>query len=186
MDLFRDVPGVVADFGCGEGVFVSVSSGYLGLDSCIDLARDVRAAGGNSAAADIRFTPLRDGSCGGVLCVNTLQLVAEPERVIKEIDRVLCPGGRAYVKNRWYMTGGRRFSLYSIIVRALHRARFMTHFMFHRAGQIFASPNFDGSRAICPSCFRRFFVRRGYEVRILARHVVILIKPDDRDSDPRT
>ena len=58
MDLFRDVTGTVADFGCGEGVFVRVSPGYLGLDYRIDLARDVRAAGGNSVTADIRFTQM--------------------------------------------------------------------------------------------------------------------------------
>jgi len=165
---FRGLDGPVADFGCGEGIFAG--PGRIG----IDLDRRVLRPGG--AAGDLRHVPLRDGSAGGVLCINALHLVPDPERVMAEIDRVLRPGGRAYVKNRWYKTPGRRRALGSLWTRLRHQARFALHGLFHRAG-VFRVVNADGTSALCPACFRRYYASRGYAVRRLATHVVLLEKP---------
>ena len=41
--------------------------------------------------------PFVDGCLDGVLCLEVLEHVAEPEAVLKEITRVLKPGGRAWI-----------------------------------------------------------------------------------------
>jgi SAM-dependent methyltransferase len=47
--------------------------------------------------ADARRTPFEDASFDGVLCSNLLEHTPEPESVIAEIERLLRPGGWAYV-----------------------------------------------------------------------------------------
>lgn len=41
--------------------------------------------------------PYRDGSFDAVVCANALHMVSEPERALDEINRVLVPGGRAFL-----------------------------------------------------------------------------------------
>ena len=167
-EAFRGLEGPIADFGCGEGLF-SGRPGYVGLD------RDAGSAAG--VRADILRVPLRDGACAGVLCVNTLHLVADPLRVLEEVDRVLRPGGRAYVKNRWYKTAGRRRGPAGLLARCAHQASFWLHGVSHGRTALFTRANPDGTRAICPGCFRRWFEARGYRVAFPATHVAVLAKP---------
>ena len=167
-DAFRGLDGPIADLGCGEGIFEGPRT--VGID------REHGVLKPGAAAGDLRFVPLRDGSAAGVLCINALHLVPDPERVMAEIDRVLRPGGRAYVKNRWYKTPGRRRALASLWTRLRHQARFALHGLLHRGG-VFRVVNADGTSALCPACFRRYYGSRGYAVRRLATHVVMLEKP---------
>lgn len=165
-EAFDGLRGPIADFGCGEGLFAG-RPGYVGLD------RDAGSAAG--VRADILRVPLRDGTCAGVLCVNALHLAAEPLRVLEELDRVLRPGGRAYVKNRWYKTAGRRRE--SFWARCAHQASFLLHGVAHGGTPLLTRSNADGTRAICPGCFRRWFEARRYRVDFPATHVAVLSKP---------
>jgi SAM-dependent methyltransferase len=167
-DAFRGLEGPIADFGCGEGLFAG-RPGYVGFD------REPGAAAG--VRADIRRVPLRDGACAGVLCVNTLHLVSDPLAVLGEIDRVLRPGGRAYVKNRWYKTAGRRRGPAGLLARCAHQASFWLHGLAHGTSELYTRANPDGTRAICPGCFRRWFAARGYAIAFPATHVAVLAKP---------
>jgi SAM-dependent methyltransferase len=165
---FDGLQGPLADFGCGEGIF-SGRPGYVGLDREAGSAAMIRA--------DILRAPLRDGVCAGVLCVNTLHLLPDPLLALEEIDRVLRPGGRAYVKNRWYKTAGRRNAPSSLLARVLHQASFWAHGWAHGGTSLSVRANSDGTNAICPGCFRRFFAGRGYRVDFPATHVAVLTKP---------
>jgi SAM-dependent methyltransferase len=171
--LFDGLVGPIVDLGCGEGIFAE-RPGYVGLDREAASAADLRA--------DIRRVPLRDGSCAGALCVNALHAVADPERVLAEIDRVLRSGGRAYLKNRWYKTAGRRRALGSLLDRCAHQASFWLHGLSHGGTSIVTRPNPDGTTAICPGCVRRWFASRGYAVEFPATHVVLLRKPPAQDG----
>jgi SAM-dependent methyltransferase len=59
--------------------------------------------------ADPQYLPFADASFGGVLLQHVLEWCAEPDRVLRECDRVLMPGGRLVVLSfnpfawsRWY------------------------------------------------------------------------------------
>jgi SAM-dependent methyltransferase len=49
-------------------------------------------AGASAIVADLHDLPVADASFGAVLCTEVLEHVAEPERVVAELRRVLAPG----------------------------------------------------------------------------------------------
>ncbi len=88
-DLVGDLRGKrILDLGCGSGRFRSVieSKGaeWVGVDL---------TGGGCSALADGYALPFRDGSFEGLLSSAVLEHMPEPQRAIREMRRVLAPGG---------------------------------------------------------------------------------------------
>lgn len=81
--------GVVVDVGCGETPYRRLFRDfrYVGLD----LSRD----GGADVIADAAALPLAADSADAVLCTEVLEHVADPDRCMREIARVLKPGGVA-------------------------------------------------------------------------------------------
>ena len=91
---------VVVDVGCGPVGIISVIKARekVGIDPLIDeykkifdMEPDVRYI--NAKGEDI---PLQDGYADFVFCVNTLNHVQNPEKVLSEIARILKPGGKLY------------------------------------------------------------------------------------------
>lgn len=63
-------------------------------DAMIAVVRE-RAGGSHDLhRADAAALPFPDGSFDAVLCVNTIYFWPEPDRVLREMHRVLRPGGR--------------------------------------------------------------------------------------------
>ncbi|HXG63179.1 MAG TPA: class I SAM-dependent methyltransferase [Planctomycetota bacterium] len=169
------VRGPVVDLGCGEGLFAPAAAEYVGLDRDPACARHVRGRGRRAIVAELSAVPLRDGSCGGVLCVNALHLPENPRRVLEEIDRILRPGGRAYVKNDWYKSPHGRGTAFR---RELSRWAHRTAYLWHRLASpgTFVVRRTERGRAVCPHCFARFFRERRYRVRRESRYVFLLEK----------
>jgi len=96
--------GDVFELGCGGGINhafydrTAITS-YAGIDPHPALLDDARAAAQEKGwTADIRQAsgeaiPFRDASFDHVVCTFTLCSVAEPARVLSELDRILRPGG---------------------------------------------------------------------------------------------
>ena len=170
--------GWVVDFGCGEGIFADVSAKWVGLDRDARWSAGLAAVGRPALTADIHHVPLRDGSAGGVLCMNVLQGVRDPEGVLREILRVLRAGGRAYLKNRWHKGGGDPRGSWERLRKAfhLHHLRFWSHPWGHPEGAVATEMNPDGTRAICPRCVRRFFERRGCAVERVSPQVFVVTR----------
>jgi SAM-dependent methyltransferase len=99
-ELLHDVTGPVLDVGCGPGVHTAALRAdrpqriVLAADLSPGMARE---AGAPSVVADAAALPVATGSCGGVLAMHMLYHLPDPQAAVREIRRVLAPGGTALV-----------------------------------------------------------------------------------------
>jgi arsenite methyltransferase len=100
--------GTALDVGCGPGSVTAAlgrATGHDGLAVGVDisepmLARAVSAHAGPHVGflrADAQRLPLRDETVDAVVSVAVLQLIPDPAAALKEMGRVLRPGGRLAV-----------------------------------------------------------------------------------------
>ncbi len=106
------------DLGCGPGFYTAAfrARGARVIPVDNDLA-EMTAHGPapeGAIVADASDLPLEDASVDGVFCSNMLEHTRTPERVLAEIERVLRPGGWAYVSwTNWLSPwGGHSISPY--------------------------------------------------------------------------
>ena len=86
----------VLDVGCGTGAAVRHLRERHGYDA---FGIDPAAAGPNCSRGSAESLPAGDASCECVLCECVLSLVRDAERAVREMRRVLKPGGRAIVSD---------------------------------------------------------------------------------------
>lgn len=92
------VSGRVLDIGAADRWIeskLSPSVEYVALDY-LATGRDMYSARPD-VFGDGASLPFRDACFDGVLCLEVLEHVPEPESVLKEVTRVLKPGGRAWI-----------------------------------------------------------------------------------------
>lgn len=99
-----DPKAVVAELGCGIGVFSDVSERYLGLDLSLPALRKLKARGRWAVCCDIAHLPLKPGAAGACFSFETLEHVHDPQRVLEEVERALGPRGLALLKDAWLKT----------------------------------------------------------------------------------
>ncbi|WP_330239175.1 class I SAM-dependent methyltransferase [Streptomyces sp. NBC_00525] len=93
------VRGVVADVGCGNGKFVArVREDRPDLKVLpMDVSPGILGAIPGAVVADVQQLPVADASLGAVLALHMLYHVEDQGRAVKELGRVLAPGGIAIV-----------------------------------------------------------------------------------------
>jgi SAM-dependent methyltransferase len=109
----------VLDLGCGPGYYTAalraLGADVTPVDNSADELGDAPPPG--ALLADAAALPMADGSADGVVCSNLLEHAPDAEGVISEIERVLRPGGWAYISwTNWYSPhGGHEMSPYHLL-----------------------------------------------------------------------
>lgn len=104
LDLLGPLQGLrVLDVGCGDGMYSVAASQRGGRVTGVDLSTQMLTAARQRSASehvvvewlqtDAVDLPFPDGSFDRVFAVTLLCLVPEPERAVREMSRVLAPGG---------------------------------------------------------------------------------------------
>jgi SAM-dependent methyltransferase len=82
------------DVGCGIDDDTR-ATGAMGLDPSMTMLTEARNRGGTFARGDVHSLPIASGALAGVCTDRVLQHVADPERALAELTRVLRAGGVA-------------------------------------------------------------------------------------------
>lgn len=107
-----DVDGrFVLDLGCGPGHYSAAltraGASVVGVDLDEADLRAASAARNTAVRADAPRLPFPDAAFDGVFCSNMLEHTPEPSLVLGEIERVVRPGGWAWVSwTNWYSPWG--------------------------------------------------------------------------------
>ena len=96
-----EVPGPVLDLGCGTGAVAAALSAshhqVVAVDVAHEMCRRARGRHGEVINANAQELPFRSKSISSVCAVWMLNAVDSLPAAVREIARVLCPGGRLLV-----------------------------------------------------------------------------------------
>jgi SAM-dependent methyltransferase len=94
------------DVGCGTGWLAEHFSDYTGIDGAPEAVAAAAERSRNVIAGDVEEPlPFDDATFDGVVLKDLLEHVADPVAVVREVHRVLKPGGRVFASSpdaqRW-------------------------------------------------------------------------------------
>lgn len=99
-----DPPGLWLDAGCGAGTYARLLSArgaaVVGADySLPSLHKAAERLGEQAmlAASDVRALPFASASFNGALCFGVMQALADPRPALRELCRVVRPGGEVWI-----------------------------------------------------------------------------------------
>lgn len=102
--VVKNLPGGkkrILDLGCGTGMFINELSTrakfVVGVDASLEMLKVAKGRAGKAALvqADADALPFADGSFDAVVSVTLLQNMPDPKATVREVARVLRPGGVA-------------------------------------------------------------------------------------------
>jgi SAM-dependent methyltransferase len=116
------------EVGCGRGAALRMLRERFGLREMVGLDLDPRmlvrakrfAGGAELVLADATRAPFRDGSFDAVFDFGAIHFVADWERALDEVRRVLRPGGRYYFE---WVTGRFLRAFYPFATQGFERMR---------------------------------------------------------------
>ncbi len=113
LDRDRDLDGKrVLEAGCGRGALIhwlahhSRHAVLIGSDlspAALRHARSVPTGEVGWPAADVAWLPFADATFHTVICCETIEHVTDPGAVVRELSRVLAPGGRLFLTAPSYL-----------------------------------------------------------------------------------
>jgi ubiquinone/menaquinone biosynthesis C-methylase UbiE len=123
--------GRLLDLGCGSGVVLHCARESFDLTVGLDLSASIlqacRGKGDGLVCGDVGELPFRDASFDAVACFATLHHVLEHGPLLREVHRVLRPGGVLYTDHDLSLAFARRhawpLALYRAVFSAARRYR---------------------------------------------------------------
>ena len=104
----------IVEIGCGKGALSETHPGYVGIDlSYHALKSQVKT--NRAIQADAENLPLQDASVDFLFSFATLEHVPNPDKAIKEIERVMKPAAVALIHPAWFC---RRWAAKALPIRA--------------------------------------------------------------------
>ena len=98
------VKGEILELGCGEGRGVELlgekGTSYLGLDKIDEVVAKLKAKFGDHEFKQAVFPPLttiESESADTIICFHVIEHIEDDGLLVKEISRILRPGGRALI-----------------------------------------------------------------------------------------
>jgi SAM-dependent methyltransferase len=85
--------GALIDIGCGQKPYQSVFAPYVSQHTGVDLADSPHGTLKVDIIGNAYDTNLEDAICDTVLCTEVLEHLEEPQVAVKEMNRILKPGG---------------------------------------------------------------------------------------------
>ena len=94
------------DVGCGSAWLADHFSDYTGVDGSPEAVEAAARRGRTVLLADVEEPlPFEDGAFGGAVLKDLLEHVRDPVAVVREVRRVVAPGGRVFASSpdaqRW-------------------------------------------------------------------------------------
>ena len=95
--LSQYATGVLVDIGCGEKPYAELLKGLTMQHIGVDHAGTIHDQSKIDVLATAYETTLPDASADTVLCTNVLEHLERPDRSLREMYRILKPGGHVIV-----------------------------------------------------------------------------------------
>lgn len=101
---------IVLEVGCGYGHLLPLlrkrGARYIGVDIAASALRQVPTGeDGLAVLGDACLLPVADASCDVVLCMEVYEHLADPDRLVRELRRVVKPGGYVVLSSPNYTNG---------------------------------------------------------------------------------
>lgn len=92
---------IIVELGCGRGALKNISHKYIGIDISFQALKNY-LSDKSCLQADIQCLPFKDRSIPFIFSIAALEHLPFPEECLAEIDRVLKPGGIAFLHPAWF------------------------------------------------------------------------------------
>lgn len=100
-ELSPERGGRYLDLGCGTGNFLETTKGmnalFVGVDFSAEMLKSARRKAKNLVMADLHHLPFKNNCIDGIVNLNVFYQLDRPEIFIKEIHRILKPGGKVII-----------------------------------------------------------------------------------------
>lgn len=170
LEMLRgETAGTLLDIGCGPGVLVTetldLGFNYVGMDLAEEMLKEGRVKWGENErvafrTGDIENIPMADATSQALTCLGVIEYVPDLDAAIKEMHRVLKPGGVAIISNH------NKLHIDNVVIGALKPLRWIVLPLVRSVRQ--ARPDSLHRRLLQPSQLDEIMAKAGFTLEEFA------------------